>query len=36
MNGADELVPATDIPGDMGRFAVARDPQGAAFGLYRA
>ena len=35
-NGADELVPATDIPGDMGRFAVARDPQGAAFGLYRA
>jgi predicted enzyme related to lactoylglutathione lyase len=35
-NGADELVPATDIPGDMGRFAIARDPQGAAFGLYRA
>jgi predicted enzyme related to lactoylglutathione lyase len=35
-HGADELVPATDIPGDMGRFAIVRDPQGAAFGLYKA
>jgi uncharacterized protein len=33
--GAQELVPATDIPGDMGRYAVVRDPQGATIGFYR-
>ena len=34
-HGADTLVPAMDIPGGMGRFAILRDPQGAVFGLYR-
>jgi len=34
-HGAAEVVPATDIPGNMGRFAVMRDPQGAVFGLYK-
>jgi predicted enzyme related to lactoylglutathione lyase len=33
--GATEILPATDIPGDMGRFAVVRDPQGATVGFYR-
>jgi predicted enzyme related to lactoylglutathione lyase len=33
-HGAGEVVPATDIPGGMGRFAIVRDPQGAIFGLF--
>jgi uncharacterized protein len=35
-HGAEVLVPATDIPGGMGRFAILRDPQGATFALFRA
>jgi uncharacterized protein len=27
--------PPEDVPGDIGRFAIARDPQGAAFGLIK-
>jgi predicted enzyme related to lactoylglutathione lyase len=26
--------PPTDIPGGHGRFAIAKDPQGATFALY--
>jgi uncharacterized protein len=33
--GATEILPATDIPGDMGRFAVVTDPLGATVGFYR-
>lgn len=32
--GAEEILPATDIPGNMGRYAIARDPQGATVGFY--
>ena len=34
-HGAEVTDPATDIPGDMGRYAILRDPQRAAFGLFR-
>lgn len=34
--GATEILPATDIPGDLGRFAVVSDPQGATVGFYRS
>jgi hypothetical protein len=34
--GATEIIPATDIPGDMGRYAVVTDPQGATVGFYKA
>ena len=33
--GAQQFVPPTDIPG-TGRFAVIRDPQGAAFAIYKS
>jgi predicted enzyme related to lactoylglutathione lyase len=33
--GGTILVPPTDIPG-TGRFAVLKDPQGAAFGIYKS
>ena len=29
------LVPATDIPGGIGRFAALMDPQGAAFNIFK-
>jgi predicted enzyme related to lactoylglutathione lyase len=34
--GAQVLTPVTEIGGDMGRFAVLQDPQGAVFGLHEA
>lgn len=33
-NGGKLLVEPTEMPNDMGRYAVAQDPQGGVFGLY--
>ncbi len=33
--GAKVLHPPTDIPNDVGRFAVLADPQGACFGIFK-
>jgi predicted enzyme related to lactoylglutathione lyase len=33
--GGKVLMPPTDIPGNMGRYAIAHDPQGAVFGIYK-
>lgn len=33
--GGKIVVPGTDIPGGVGRFAILADPQGATFALYR-
>ena len=33
--GGSVLVPATDIPGGIGRFAALMDPQGAAFNIFK-
>ncbi len=33
--GATVIVPAQDIPGDMGRFAILADPTGASFAIYQ-
>ena len=34
--GGSLIVEPMDIPGDMGRFAIAADPTGAVFGLYKS
>jgi len=34
--GGKLLAPPTDIPGNMGRFSIVQDPQGAVFGLYQS
>lgn len=34
--GGKLIVPPTDIPGNIGRFAVVQDPQGAVFGIFQS
>jgi predicted enzyme related to lactoylglutathione lyase len=34
--GAQPLMPPTDIPNDIGRFATLHDPQGAVFSIYKS